>query len=181
MGLFDFMKKSKPAEEIKETVEEVKSAVSQDIAAGDVKSPLTGKVVDLKDVPDPVFSEKMMGDGVAINPESGDGIVYSPINGKVELVFETKHAVGLKDESGYEYLIHFGLETVNLGGKGFEAFVKAGDTVKVGDKLVKVDMEAIKGDVPSLVTPIIVTSGQKVEVKASGEIKAGEELFTVVE
>lgn len=178
MGLFDFMKKDKSKEEV---VEKTNTVNENENVTGEVKSPLNGKIVELKDVPDPVFSEKMMGDGIAINPESGDGIVYSPINGKVELVFETKHAIGLKDEKGYEYLIHFGLETVSLNGKGFETFVKTGDKVKVGDKMVKVDMQAIKGQVPSLITPIIVTSGQQVKVEASNDIKAGDKLFTIVE
>ena len=118
--------------------------------------PLEGKVVSLESVPDPVFSKKMMGDGFAIEPTSGT--VRSPINGEVISVFPTKHAVSLKSNNGREILIHIGVETVNLNGEGFTSFVKDGQSVKQGQKLLEVNFEAIKPMVPSILTPVIFTN-----------------------
>jgi PTS system glucose-specific IIA component len=121
-----------------------------------ITAPLNGKVLDITEVPDPVFSQKMMGEGVAIEPT--DGQVVSPIDGEVVSVFPTKHAVGLKTKSGLELLIHIGLETVNLNGEGFESFVQAGDKVKRGDKLISFDLGIIKEKATSTITPIIITN-----------------------
>jgi sugar PTS system EIIA component len=119
-------------------------------------APITGKAVDLNEVPDPVFSEKMMGDGLAIVPE--DGIVVAPVDGEVIQVFPTKHAVGIRAKTGAEILIHIGLETVSLKGEGFETHVKQGDQVKAGDKLVSFDMGIISEKAKSTITPIIITN-----------------------
>lgn len=89
-----------------------------------IVSPLTGNVRSLENVPDPVFAQKMMGDGFAIEPT--DGVVVSPIHGEVVQVFPTKHAVGLRSDQGLEILIHVGIDTVHMHGEGFEAYVKAG-------------------------------------------------------
>ncbi len=125
--------------------------------AGNTKiaSALTGKIVNIENVPDQVFSQKMMGDGVAIEPTEGK--VVSPINATVETIFPTKHAIGLKGEDGLELLIHVGLDTVNLKGEGFTAHVQSGDKVKAGDVLVEFDLEYIRANAPSTITPIIVT------------------------
>ncbi|WP_226037757.1 PTS sugar transporter subunit IIA [Aquibacillus saliphilus] len=125
-----------------------------------VTTPINGKVVDITDVPDPVFSQKMMGEGIAIEPS--DGEVVSPVDAEVVQVFPTKHAVGLKTKSGLELLIHIGLETVSLDGEGFEAFVKAGDKVKRGDKLVSFDLETIKEKATSTISPLIITNMDEV-------------------
>ncbi len=122
-----------------------------------VNSPLNGKVLRMEDVPDPAFAQKMMGDGFAIEPT--DGNVYSPIDAEVALVFEaTGHAVGLKTTDGLEILVHFGVDTVNLQGEGFEAKVKQGDKVKAGDLLISVDLDAVSPKVPSVITPVIFTN-----------------------
>ena len=92
-----------------------------------VVAPLTGKVIPLSEVPDPVFAQKMMGDGLGIIPT--EGVLVSPVEGKVIQVFSTKHAVGIQSDFGAEILIHIGLETVNMNGEGFETFVKEGDTI----------------------------------------------------
>lgn len=123
-------------------------------------APVTGKVTALVNVPDPTFSQKMMGDGLAIEPT--DGKVVSPIDGEVILTFPTKHAVGLKSKSGVELLIHIGLETVNMNGEGFEVHVKQGDIVKVGDPLVTFDLQLIKEKAASHITPIIISNGDQV-------------------
>ena len=140
-----------------------------------VMAPLTGTVHQLEDVPDPVFAEKMMGEGIAIKPS--EGVVVAPFDGEVVQVFPTKHAIGLKGESGLELLIHIGLETVSLDGEGFEAFVKQGDHVQRGDKLISFDMHIIEEKASSTITPIIMTKGEDVErfeVIGNGEVIAGE-------
>ena len=101
-----------------------------------VYSPITGTLALLEDVPDPVFSQKMMGDGVAVTPEIG--IAVSPVDGEILQLFPTKHAIGIKAENGAEILIHIGLETVGMNGEGFTAFIKAGDKVKKGDSACRI-------------------------------------------
>ncbi|MEH7441561.1 PTS glucose transporter subunit IIA [Bacillus sp. JJ1122] len=121
-----------------------------------ILAPLSGNAVNLNSVPDPVFSEKMMGDGIAIEPS--DGIVVSPVDGEIMQIFPTKHAVGIRAKNGAEILIHIGLETVSLKGEGFETHVQQGDFVKAGDKLVSFDMATISEKAKSTVTPIIITN-----------------------
>lgn len=121
-----------------------------------LNAPVSGKVLKMEDVPDQVFSQKMMGDGFAIEPR--DGKIYSPVNAKVASLFPTGHAIGLVTADGLEILIHFGVDTVNLNGEGFEALVKVGDEVKAGDLLISVDFEDVKGKVPSTITPVIFTN-----------------------
>lgn len=121
-----------------------------------IYAPLSGNAVNLAAVPDPVFSEKMMGDGIAIEPS--EGIVVSPVDGEIMQIFPTKHAVGIRAKNGAEILIHIGLETVSLKGEGFETHVQQGDAVKAGDKLVTFDMATINEKAKSTVTPIIITN-----------------------
>ena len=133
--------------------------------------PLKGKVVNLEAVPDPVFAEKMMGDGFAIDP--ADGTIVSPIDGEVITIFPTKHAISLKSKQGREILIHVGLETVQLNGEGFTPLVMDGQKIKKGQELLKVNFDAIKEKVPSILTPIIFTNlseNEKVVVE-------GQEIF----
>ena len=121
-----------------------------------ILQPLEGEVVPLDVVPDPVFSQKMIGDGFAVKPTNGT--VVSPVDGEVISVFPTKHAVSLKSTGGREILIHVGLETVGLNGEGFTSFVSDGQSVKKGQKLLEVDFESIKDKVPSIITPVIFTN-----------------------
>ncbi|MFC2947808.1 PTS system trehalose-specific EIIBC component [Virgibacillus sediminis] len=127
----------------------------------DILSPLTGKIIQLEDVPDPTFAQKMMGDGLAVEPV--DGKVLSPVDGQIVQVFPTKHAVGLQTASGVEVLIHIGLETVALDGEGFEAHVSQGDQVKAGDPLITFDLDFIKEKAASHITPVIITNGDALE------------------
>ncbi|WP_440896429.1 PTS sugar transporter subunit IIA [Amphibacillus sp. Q70] len=120
-----------------------------------VVSPVTGEAVDVTEVPDPTFSEKMMGDGIAIKPSEGQ--VVAPVSGEVVNLFPTKHAVGIKSKAGVEYLIHIGLDTVMLDGEGFTAHVKQGDQVKVGDPLVTVDLDFV-AEKAKTITPLVITS-----------------------
>lgn len=118
-----------------------------------IDSPLEGTIIPLTDVPDPVFSGKMMGDGFAINPT--DGVVVSPVDGIITHIAETKHAIGIKTKKGTTMIIHFGLDTVNLEGKGFRVFVELEQKVKRGDKILEADMDVLKANVPSVITPVV--------------------------
>lgn len=144
-----------------------------------VVAPLEGKVVDLADVPDQVFSEKMMGDGIAINPVSGE--VRAPFNGKVQMIFPTKHAIGLVSDQGLELLIHIGLDTVQLEGQGFTMHVEEGQTIEQGQQLVTFDLDYLGENAKSLITPIIVTKGDitDIAVKAGNSIHFGDHLFNI--
>ncbi|CAO1610377.1 phosphotransferase system (PTS) beta-glucoside-specific enzyme IIBCA component [Brochothrix thermosphacta] len=127
--------------------------------SGDTKkiaAPTSGKVVPLEKVADTVFSEKMMGDGIAILPD--DNTFVAPFNGTVTTVFPTKHAIGLTSDSGIELLIHIGLETVSLDGKFFTTFVEAGDTITEGQKLVEVALDQLIAAGYDITTPVIVTN-----------------------
>ena len=146
-----------------------------------ISSPIKGEIVPLNKVNDETFASEMMGKGVAINPKEGK--VVSPINGEVQMLFKTKHAIGLKSDDGAEILIHIGMDTVQLEGKHFTAHVKDGDTVKVGDTLVEFDMEAIKNEGYELVTPIIVTNTMDyLEVIASEnkEVNQGDTIISII-
>lgn len=128
-----------------------------------VFAPIKGKVVALSEVPDPVFSEKMMGEGVAIIPTGGN--VYSPIEGTVILVAETKHAVGIRSTDGTEILIHIGLETVSLKGEGFISHVKVGDSVSIQQLLIEVDWDFVHENAKSPITPIVVTNSNERDIQ----------------
>jgi glucose-specific phosphotransferase system IIA component len=123
-------------------------------------SPAQGELISIEKVNDPVFSQRMMGDGFAIIPEGE--YFYAPFTGSVEMLFPTGHAIGLKSEDGIEVLIHIGLDTVKLKGEGFKTFVRQGDKVMIGDPLIKVDLELIKKKGYDTTTPIIFLTGQKV-------------------
>ena len=133
--------------------------------------PLAGRVLPLSEVPDEVFASKMMGEGFAIMPEVSERAeVLSPVSGEVLTLFPTRHAVGLRADNGLEILIHVGLDTVNLGGEGFEALVQQGERVSAGQPLLRVNFSAIANKVPSLITPVIFTNleGAAVEVSEGG-------------
>lgn len=121
-----------------------------------VYSPINGNIVSLSEVNDPMFSEKMMGNGIAIMPK--EGRVISPVNGTVSALFDTKHAIGIISNEGAEILIHIGLDTVKLGGKFFDAKVKVGDSINVGDLLVEFNLAEIKNAGYDVITPVIITN-----------------------
>lgn len=118
--------------------------------------PVTGEIIPITEVPDPVFGEKMMGEGIAFIPT--DGKFYSPVQGEIVQVAPTKHAVGIVTDDGTEILIHIGLETVALKGKGFSMKVALGDKVTVGQLLVEVDLGYIGKHASSIVTPMVITN-----------------------
>ena len=146
-----------------------------------IASPLKGNIVPLNEVKDETFASEMMGKGIAINPTEGK--VVSPINGTVQMIFKTKHAIGLKSEDGAEILIHIGMDTVQLDGKHFTAHVKDGDRVKVGDTLVEFDMNAIKNEGYELITPVIITNTMEyleIVPKDIKSVNTGETLITIL-
>lgn len=135
--------------------------------------PVSGKIINLDDVSDEVFSKRMMGDGFAIEPE--DGNVFSPVDGTVTSIFPTKHAISIKSNSGLEILIHFGLDTVELKGEGFNLRTEEGTVVKAGDLILEVNIEEVKKKVPSIVVPVIfLESNDKTFTFKTGNVKAKE-------
>ena len=126
----------------------------EEINPNHVYAPMAGEAVAISEVPDPTFSSGMLGNGIAIKPTSGK--VCSPVNGTVDMMFDTGHAVSLVSESGIEILIHVGLETVSLEGKPFKVHVKNGDKVKKGDVLMEADLEAIQAAGLPTITPVLV-------------------------
>lgn len=123
----------------------------------EITAPLSGKVVSISEVPDPVFSQKMMGDGAAIIPENG--IIVSPVDGMLTLIAPTKHAYGFTSDDGVEVLVHVGLETVGMEGKPFKVLKEAGSRVKKGEPVAEVDLEMLKENNLKSITPVVITGG----------------------
>ena len=141
MGLFDIFKKKE------------KTIVT-------IYSPMNGKVIELKEVPDEAFAQKMVGDGCAIEPDKG--IICSPIDGQLMNIFPTNHAIIFETIDGLEMIVHFGIDTVKLDGKGFQKLREPGP-IKIGDEIVKYNLDDIKDGVPSTRSPIIINNMEKVE------------------
>ena len=139
-----------------------------------VIAPLSGKVIALSEVPDEVFSQKVLGDGAAIIPE--DGKIVSPVNGEVSTVSETLHAYGFTSDDGLEILVHVGIDSVTLKGAGFTAHVKEGDKVKAGDLVAEVDLDVLKKNNIPTITPVLVCDGadELVMTAATGSVTAGK-------
>ena len=161
MGLFDIFKKK---EKIIVTI----------------YSPINGKVIELKEVPDEAFAQKMVGDGCAIEPDKGS--ICSPIEGQLMNIFPTNHAIIFETIDGLEMIVHFGIDTVKLDGKGFQKLREPGP-IKDGDEIVKYNLDEIKDNVPSTRSPIIINNMEKVEkieVLSLGKIvKIGEPIMKV--
>ncbi len=143
-------------------------------------SPVSGLADEISKVPDEAFAGRMMGDGAMVIPK--EQTVCAPADGEVCFVFDTKHAVGFETADHTALLLHMGIDTVNLGGMGFEVLVKAGDKVKKGDVLMKLDLQFIQANAPSLASPVLCTElseHQKIRLLKTGDIQAGEPLFAV--
>lgn len=140
-----------------------------------VLAPVAGQVVRLDEVDDDVFSQRIMGDGVAVRPV--DGEVRAPIAGRIEKLFPGGHGIAIEDEQGLQILVHVGLETVHLRGDGFSTHVTEGAQVTAGDLLVTVDLARLRDLNVDPVTPVVVLSGHAVDRAADGTIAAGETLF----
>ena len=161
MGLFDIFKKKE------------KTIVT-------IYSPMNGKVIELKEVPDEAFAQKMVGDGCAIEPDKG--IICSPIEGQLMNIFPTNHAIIFETIDGLEMIVHFGIDTVKLDGKGFQKLREPGP-IKVGDEIVKYNLDEIKDGVPSTRSPIIINNMEKVEkieiISLGKVVKIGEPIMKV--
>lgn len=138
-------------------------------------APAAGQAVPVTEVPDPTFSSGMLGDGIAILPS--DGKVYAPCNATVDTMFETGHAVSLVADCGAEVLIHIGLETVGLQGKGFTIHAQSGQKVKKGDLLIEADLEVIKAEGLNPITPMLICNSDdygKFEKSTGGSVTTGD-------
>ena len=165
------------AQKADEQKEEVKQEVVDRIV---ISSPISGVAADITTAPDEAFAEKMMGDGAVVTPE--DPYIYAPEDGEVAFVFETKHAVGFVTETGISLLIHVGIDTVKLNGEGFEALVESGQKVKKGEPMLKLDIDYLSKNAPSLVSPVLCTEledNQRIHLLKEGKVKAGEPLFEI--
>ena len=173
---FFLYKDETPAED--ETAAPAPETVA-DAAAADstISSPLQGKAIALEEVKDEVFSQKILGDGIAVVPEKGE--LYAPADGVIESVFGTKHAISMKTAAGAELLMHIGMDTVKRDGKGFDPQVKDGETVKKGQLLMKFDLDGIKADGYDVTTPIVVTNADEFTIKtvAEGAVVPGAALL----
>ena len=154
--------------------------MSQAATQVNIISPLTGIMVPIGDVPDPVFAKKMVGDGFSIDPLSNT--LLAPIDGQIADLQAARHALTIRSADGLEVLIHIGLETVALGGKGFTAHVAPGDAVKTGDELITFDIDQVACDAKSLLTQVVITNGELVEsiTPTHGLKHAGEDVAATV-
>ncbi len=143
----------------------------------EIIAPMTGTIIDIEDVPDKVFSEKMVGDGLGIEPT--EGVVTAPFDGEIVSLFPTNHAIGLRTKGGLELLIHVGLDTVDLKGEGFERLVEENQKVKKGDILLKFDIDYIKAQGKQVISPIIITNMDIVKDldKFNGKIEKGKDIL----
>ena len=180
--------KSTAAQNQKSGAENVNNAAQTSVPAKEEKirktaiiySPVNGIAADLSTAPDEGFAGKMMGDGAVVTPT--EDTVYAPADGEVEFIFDTKHAIGFQTDSGIPMLLHMGIDTVKLEGKGFEILVTEGQKVKKGEPMMKLDLEFLSANAPSITSPILdteVEDNQRIRLLANGEIKAGEPLFAV--
>ncbi|MCO6537019.1 MAG: PTS glucose transporter subunit IIA [Gilliamella sp.] len=159
MGLFD----------------KIKQFVSDDNKNSiEIIAPLSGEIVKIEDVPDVVFAEKIVGDGVAIKP-SGNKIV-APLSGKIGKIFETNHAFAIESDEGIELFVHFGIDTVELKGEGFKRVAEEGQQVKVGDTIIEIDLPLLESKAKSVLTPVVISNMETIiELnKLSGAVEAGK-------
>nr|WP_197365051.1 PTS glucose transporter subunit IIA [Escherichia coli] len=161
MGLFD----------------KLKSLVSddkKDTGTIEIIAPLSGEIVNIEDVPDVVFAEKIVGDGIAIKP-TGNKMV-APVDGTIGKIFETKQAFAIESDSGVELFVHFGIDTVELKGEGFKRIAEEGQRVKVGDTVIEFDLPLLEEKAKSTLTPVVISNMDEIKelIKLSGSVTVGE-------
>jgi len=161
MGLFDKLKSL--------VSEEKKGSGTIDIVA-----PLSGEIVNIEDVPDVVFAEKIVGDGIAIKP-AGHKIV-APVDGTIGKIFETNHAFSIESDNGIELFVHFGIDTVELKGEGFKRIAEEGQQVKVGDTVLEFDLAVLEEKAKSVLTPVVISNMDEIQglTKMTGPVTVGE-------
>ncbi len=148
--------------------------------AVEVKAFFQGTALPLEQVKDPLFADKVMGDGAAIEPQ--DGTLYAPVSGTIATIFDTKHAIGYKLDNGADVLMHIGMDTVELEGKGFDLDISVGDKVQAGQLIGKIDLSYIKSQGKEVTTPILLTTMDeyKIEfVKTEGSVNVGDVLYKI--
>ncbi|MDD3183870.1 MAG: sucrose-specific PTS transporter subunit IIBC [Anaerostipes sp.] len=166
---FVFWKKFNIEGEEKEKQPVIEETLSDDVVT-ELYAPMKGEVVSIEEANDPAFAAKAMGDGVAVNPE--EGIVYAPADGKISLIFPTKHAIGITTDTGIELLIHAGIDTVKMEGEGFETFIHTGDVVKKGDKILSFDMDLVKAKGYQTQTMFLIADAKGKELEVMPNAKA---------
>lgn len=161
MGLFD---------KLKSLVSEAKTN-SDSI---EIYAPLSGDIVNIEDVPDVVFAEKIVGDGIAIKP-AGNKIV-APVDGTIGKIFETNHAFSIESNEGIELFVHFGIDTVELKGEGFKRIASEGQVVKKGDLIIEFDLSVLEDKAKSVLTPVVISNMDEIKelVKLDGPVIVGE-------
>ncbi|QTL92699.1 PTS glucose transporter subunit IIA [Aeromonas jandaei] len=161
MGLFDKLKK-------------LVSDDSSDTGGIEIFAPLSGEIVPIEDVPDVVFAEKIVGDGIAIKP-AGNKMV-APCDGTIGKIFETNHAFSLESDSGIELFVHFGIDTVELKGEGFKRIAQEGQQVKSGDTIIEFDLAVLEAKAKSTLTPVVISNMDEIKelVKMTGAVTVGE-------
>lgn len=164
----------------KEVIADEGRRSEKEVGAVSILSPVTGEVCELEKVPDEAFSSGMMGDGIAVLPANPE--ITAPVAGTVAFVFDTKHAIGLVTEQGIGVMIHIGIDTVKLNGKGFDVLVETGQTVAAGQPVMRLDLSYLKKHAPSLISPVIITElpdGYKLHPVKIGKVKNGEKILVV--
>jgi len=161
MGLFDKLKK-------------LVSDNQADADAIEVMAPLSGEIVNIEDVPDVVFAEKIVGDGIAIKP-TGTKMV-APVNGTIGKIFETNHAFSIESDEGIELFVHFGIDTAELKGEGFKRIAEEGQTIKAGDTIIEFDLTLLEEKAKSTLSPVVVSNMDEIKElnKLSGAVSVGE-------
>ncbi|AWX13524.1 PTS glucose transporter subunit IIA [Mergibacter septicus] len=146
----------------------------------EIFAPLSGEIVNIEDVPDVVFSEKIVGDGIAIRP-IGDEIV-APVDGVIGKIFETNHAFSMESDDGIELFVHFGIDTVELKGEGFQRIAQEGQKVKKGETIIKLNLPLLESKAKSILTPVVVSNMDEISHmdKKTGETVAGETVVLVL-
>ena len=157
MGFFDSLKKAV-------------SGNTQSDDTIDIIAPLSGEIIAIEDVPDVVFAEKIVGDGIAIRP-TGNKMV-APCDGEIGKIFETNHAFSLESDTGIELFVHFGIDTVELKGEGFTRIAQEGQKVKAGDTIIEFDLEFLKEHAKSILTPVVISNMDEIKElqKMSGTV-----------
>ncbi|MXP50852.1 PTS glucose transporter subunit IIA [Pantoea sp. SoEX] len=143
-------------------------------------APLSGQIINIEEVPDVVFSEKIVGDGIAIKPK-GNKIV-APVKGKIGKIFETNHAFSIISDYGIELFVHFGIDTVELKGKGFKRIGEEGQEVNIGETIIEFDLSLLEQKVKSTITPVVISNMDKIKklTKLSGKTMIGETTIMIV-
>ena len=146
----------------------------------EIYAPISGEIVNIEDVPDVVFSEKIVGDGIAIRP-TGNKLV-APVDGVVGKIFETNHAFSMESKEGVELFVHFGIDTVELKGEGFTRVAQEGQSVKRGDTIIELDLALLEAKAKSVLTPVVISNMDEISnmEKKSGEVVAGDSVVLVL-